>query len=583
MDRPGTERKLAAIVSADVKGYSRLMAEDEVATVRTLTAYRELMGSLIPQHRGRVVDSPGDNLLAEFPSVVDAVACAVEIQQALKARNAGLPEHRRMEFRIGINLGDVIIEAERIYGDGVNVAARVEGLAEPGGICLSGTAYDQVEGKLGLRYENLGEQTVKNIAKPVRVYRVRLEPRDPPADAAPGLILPAIPSLAVLPFVNMSGDPEQEYFSDGITEDITTALSKISSLFVIARTSTFAYKGKAVKVQQVGQELGVRYVLEGSVRKVGQRVRITAQLIDAATGHHLWAERYDRNLQDLFAVQDEITQHIVDALQVRLTEGEQLLVWRRHTRDPEAWNLVYKSIEHFRRFTKEDNIRARQYAERAAELDPEYAVAYNLLGWTYWNDARMGWGASPLESFQRAAELNQKALALDDSAAEVRSLNGFLYLYQRDYERAVAEGARAVALNPNGAEVSAMLAAILMFAGRPEEALRLIHKANRLSPYRPGWYLWIQGAICRMLGRYEEAIALLKAAIDRDPNTSESHATLAVTYSLLGRDAEARAELAAALAIEPTLSLESVARANPYQNPADLGVMLDALRKVGLT
>src|SRR3990172_8698230 len=243
------------------------------------------------------------------------------------------------------------------------------------------------------------------------------------------------PSLAVLPFVNMSGDPEQEYFSDGITEDIIPALSKIASLFVIARTSTFAYKGKAVKVQQVGQELRVRYVLEGSVRKAGPRVRITAQLVEAASGRHLWAERYDRNLEDLFAVQDEITQHIVDALQVQLTEGEQLLVWRRHTRDPEVWNNVYKSIEHFRRLTREDNIRARQYAERAVELDPEYASAYNLLGWTYWNDARMGWSASPLESFQRAAELNQKALALDDSLAEVHGLCGFLYLYLRDYEK----------------------------------------------------------------------------------------------------------------------------------------------------
>ncbi len=577
------ERKLAAILSADVKGYSRLMAADEVATVRTLTAYRELMGSLIPQHRGRVVDATGDNLLAEFPSVVDAVLCAAEIQQALKARNAELPEPRRMEFRIGINLGDVIIEAERIYGDGVNVAARVEGLAEPGGICLSGTAYDQVEGKVGFRYEYLGEQTVKNIAKPVRVYRVRLEPGDPPTDAAQGLTLPATPSLAVLPFVNMSGDPEQEYFSDGITEDIITALSKISSLFVIARTSTFAYKGKAVKVQQVGQELGVRYVLEGSVRKAGQRVRITAQLVEAATGRHLWAERYDRNLEDFFAVQDEITQHIVDALQVRLTEGEQLLVWRRHTRDPEVWNNVYKSIEHFRRLTKEDNIRARAYAEQAVELDPEYGSAYNLLGWTHWNDARMGWSASPLESFQRAAELNEKALALDDSLAEVHGLRGFLFLYQRDYERAIAEGERAVALNPNGAEVSAMLAVILMFAGRPEEALRLIHKAKRLSPYQPGWHLWIQGIICRLLGQYEESVPALRTAIERDPNTWESRVALAVTYSLLGRDEEARAELAAALAIEPTLSLESLARANPYKNPVDLGLMLDALRKVGLT
>src|SRR3989338_417536 len=326
------QRKLAAIVSADVKGYSRLMGEDEEATIRTLTVYREVMAVLIGQHRGRVVDSPGDNLLAEFASVVDAVRYAVEIQRGLKVRNADLPVHRRMEFRIGINLGDVVVEGERLYGDGVNIAARLEGLAEGGGICISGTVYDQIENKLALGYEYLGEQAVKNIPKPVRVYQVKDEPGvstpTVSGDKSPTLALPDKPSIAVLPFANMSGDPEQEYFSDGITEDLITELSRFHELFVIARNSTFAYKGRSADVRQVGRDLGVSHVLEGSVRRVGDRVRITAQLLDAATGHHLWAERYDRGLEDIFALQDEITREIVAALDVRLLRGEQATAWR---------------------------------------------------------------------------------------------------------------------------------------------------------------------------------------------------------------------------------------------------------------
>src|SRR5499433_3100614 len=367
------ERKLAAILSADVKGYSRLMGEDEVATIRTLTIYREVMGTLIRQYRGRVVDSPGDNLLAEFASVVDAVQGAVEIQQALKARNADLPVSRRMEFRIGINLGDVIVEGERIYGEGVNIAARLEGLAEAGGICVSGSVHDQIETTLALGYEYLGEQTVKNITKPVQVYRVVLEPRAAvpargetavrgrangpsplypghPLGAAPPLPQPALtvpdtPSIAVLPFVNMSGDAEQEYFSDGMTEDIITDLSKLSGLFVIARKSSFLYKGRAVKPEQVSRELGVRYVLEGSVRKASNRVRISAQLVDATRGYPLWAERYDRDLQDIFAVQDEITKTIVTALAVTLTEREQQRVGCPPTRDLQASDSYLRGLE----------------------------------------------------------------------------------------------------------------------------------------------------------------------------------------------------------------------------------------------
>ncbi|MBI3304547.1 MAG: hypothetical protein HYZ72_20990, partial [Deltaproteobacteria bacterium] len=353
------ERKLTAILSADVQGYSRLMGQDEEATIRTLTAYREVMATLIRQYRGRVVDSPGDNLLAEFASVVDAVQCAVEIQQALKARNTELPLERKMEFRLGLNVGDVVVEGERLYGDGVNIAARLENLAEPGGICISGTVYDQVETKLALEYEHLGEQTVKNIVKPVRVYRVRMEPPSPgqpqgvaPTISQPGLPLPDKPSLAVLPFVNLSSDPEQEYFSDGMTEDLITDLSKLSGLFVIARNSVFTYKGKAVKVEEVGRELGVRYVLEGSVRRADDRVRITAQLVDATTGYHLWAERYDRELKDIFALQDEITQKIVFALKVKLTKEEQERFRRYPTDNLEAYDSFLHGLEYFYRYTK---------------------------------------------------------------------------------------------------------------------------------------------------------------------------------------------------------------------------------------
>src|SRR5262249_17750655 len=384
-------RKLAAILSADVQGYSRLMGEDEEATIRTLTTYRAVIASHIEQHRGRVVDAPGDNLLAEFASVVDAVQCASTIQRDLKERNAALPEPRRMEFRIGINLGDVVVEGERLYGDGVNIAARLESLAEPGGICLSGTVYDQIETKVPLGYEYLGEQRVKNITKPVRVYRVAEPGSAPPtrtdhkkrptykrraalaavlvlvvgiassvllyllrppaapigvsSDKASVLPLPDKPSIVVLPFVNMSKDPDQEYFSDGLTEVLTGDLSKISSLFVIARNSAFTYKGKAVKVQDVGREMGVRYVLEGSVQKAAQRVRITTQLIEATTGYHLWSEQYDRPLQDLFALQDEIVQKIVTTLQLQLTLQEQGYIVRKTTNNLEAYDVFLRGLE----------------------------------------------------------------------------------------------------------------------------------------------------------------------------------------------------------------------------------------------
>src|SRR3989441_4376795 len=415
------ERKLAAILSADVKGYGRLMGEDEVATIRTLTAYQEAMTTFIQQHRGRVVDASGDNLLAEFASVVDAVRCAVEIQRELKTKNADLPAPQRMEFRIGINVGDVIVEGERIYGDGVNIAARLEGLAEAGGICISGIVYDQVETKLALGYEYLGGQTVKNIAKPVQVYRVQMEV---------GASTPTVsdkPSIAVLPFVNMSRDPEQGYFSDGITEDLITDLSKLSGLFVISRNSVFLYKGKAVKPEQVSQELGVRYVLEGSVRKAGSRVRITAQLIDATTGHHLWAERYDRDLQDIFAVQDEVTQQIVAALKVRLTDSEQSHWGRTPTINLAAYDYYLRGLECYGRRTQEATAQARQMFERAIDLDPPFAAAYAFLDRTYLMELIYQWHPDP-QTQEQLFVLGQKAVALDETQPVAHGTLGLAYL-----------------------------------------------------------------------------------------------------------------------------------------------------------
>jgi adenylate cyclase len=576
------KRKLAAILSADVKGYSRLMGEDEDATVRTLTAYREVIAALIKKHRGRVVDSPGDNLLAEFASVVDAVRCAVGIQEELKVKNAELPENRKMAFRIGINLGDVIEEGDRIYGDGVNIAARVEGLAGGGGICISGTAYDHVENKLPLEYEYWGEQTVKNISKPVRVYRVRTEAEAAVPKVSGELELPDKPSIAVLPFVNMSGDPEQEYFSDGMTEEIITALSKVPRLFVIARNSTFTYKGKPVKVQKVAEDLGVRYVLEGSVRKAGDRVRITAQLIDAITGHHLWAERYDRELKNVFALQDEITMKILTGLQCELTEGEQACVLGKGTENYEAYVKILQGREHIYRMNKEGNVLARQSFEEAITLDPEFAVAYTYLAWTYLLELLIGLSDSPEQSMARAIEFAQKALALDDSLADAHALSGSIYLVQRQWEKAVAEGERSVALNPNSADNIGLLGMTLYSVGRPEEAIVLFEKATRLNPMPPDWLLENLATAYRMTGRYEEAIAEFKRVLHRNPDYLSAWLNLAVIYSMLGRGKETRAAVAQVLRLDPKFSLEHYAKTLTYKNQSESERLIDALHNAGL-
>jgi adenylate cyclase len=622
-----TKRKLTAILSADVKGYSRLMGEDEVATVATLKKYREIISSQVGKHSGRVVDSPGDNLLAEFGSVVDAVECAVTVQKTLKDENATLPENRRMEFRIGVNLGDVIDDEGRIYGDGVNVASRVEGLADGGGICISGTAFDQIGKKLALGYEFLGEQTVKNIEKPVRVYKVLTESeavgkvigeeRPKPKqwrwaafggvavliivaavlaiwdfylrpDVEPASVermafsLPDKPSIAVLPFDNLSGDPEQEYFSDGLTEEIITSLSKVPKLFVIARNSTFSYKGKPVKVQQVAEELGVRYVLEGSVRKAEERVRITAQLIDALSGHHLWAERYDRDLKDIFVLQDEITLKIINALQVELTEGEHARLWGKGTDNIQAYLKSLQARELYLTQTKEDNTLARRTAEEAIALDPEYAPPYHFLSITHFMDILFRTTKSPKQSMKRAVELAQKAIALDDSYALAHGWLGYLYAYLRKYEESIMEVQKCVALDPNGAHGYLYLNMTLRFAGRFEEAIQAIEKAIRLNPFPPNTYFRMACGTYFFVGRYEEAIAAGKKAVTLSPNDYIAHMLLTTAYSLAGRQEEARIAAAEVLRLNPKFSVVYWGKIVPFKNQADKELVINAMRKAGL-
>jgi adenylate cyclase len=575
------QRKLAAILSADVKGYSLLMGQDEEETVRTLKTYRGIIGTIVQKHRGRVVDSPGDNLLAEFASVIEAVRCAVAIQEELRARNADRPEDRRMEFRIGVNLGDVIVEEDMIYGDGVNIAARIEGLAEGGGISISGTVYDQVENKLALQYESLGEHTVKNIKKPVRVYRVRVQADAVVSETSRELMLPEKPSIAVLPFVNISGDPEQEYFSDGITEDLITDLSKVSGLFVIARNSVFTYKGKSVKVDHVGRELGVRHVLEGSVRRAGDRLRITAQLVDASTGGHLWAERYDRDLKDIFALQDEVTQKIVTALAVKLTEGEEDRLTRKDTENLEAYDCTLRAMDYFSRATKEANAEARQMLEKAITLDPEYALAYSRLGRTHIADWNSGWSQDP-HSLEEALRLAQRAIALDNSLADGHSLLGEVYLWKKQHDRAVAELEKTITLDPNNADWLADLGYILLWAGRPKEAFGLTRKAMRLNPLYPPYYLFHLGHAHFLTGEYEEAVAAFKRAYNRNPDFWPARAYLAASYVHLGQIEKARAETAKLKGLSPDLSLEVWRERLPYKDRTALEHLLDPLCKAGM-
>ena len=588
------KRKLTAILSADVEGYSRLMGADEVSTIRTLTAYKEAMTALIERQRGRVVDSPGDNLLAEFASVVNAVQCAVKIQHELAERNEELPAERKMVFRIGINLGDVVEEENRIYGDGVNIAARVESLCDGGGICISGTAFEHVENKLDLNFEDLGEQEVKNIKKPVRVYRVLsysfadgplVEPASVEKMAFP---LPEKPSIAVLPFDNMSGDPEQNYLGDGISENIITALSYIPEMFVIARNSSFTYKGKPVKVQQISEELGVRYVLEGSVMKSGDKVRITAQLIDALTGGHMWSERYDRDLKDFFSLLDEITRAVVVALQVELTHGEQARISFGSTRNFEAWGYAVKGMSIFYKFGKEDMAGSRELFEKAVEIDPGYGFPVGMLAWTHKIDAQFGYTDSKDNSLKLSFELAIKSLAMNDKNPMVHSLLSHIHMIQGDHEKAIQEGKKAVALGPNVCGAYMLFGEVLIYSGHFEAAVKMCEMAMRLHPHPPLYYLTHTLYAYHWAGRYDESLALAEKHIEK---SRKAGFTIGVVWALmgsimvkikLGRMKEAGQDADEILKIWPWYNLDYIRGIFFYKNPAHLEHWIDGLRTAGI-
>ena len=626
------KRKLTAILSTDGVGYSRLMEENEARTLDTLKSHLQVIGSQVEKHRGRVVAIHGDSLLAEFESVVDAVQCAVEIQNELKARNEELPEESRMPFRIGINLGDVIEKDGNIYGDGVNVAARLESLADGGGICISRSVHDQVKNKLSVAYQSMGAHSVKNIAEPVRVYRVvpgpvafgnvigrvwyRLKQWQKVAVAvvvaflqvvggiavtkymdrpgsSPGIFsffrqqetlpLPDKPSIAVLPFENMTGDPKQEYFTDGFTEQIITTLSKISSLFVISRNSSFTYKGKPVKVQKVSKELGVRYVLEGSIQKSGDRVRINVQLIDAISGQHLWAEIYDRSMKDIFVLQDEFILKILTALQVNLTGGEQARVWAKGTKNLEAYLKLMQARESIIVGDEAANVRARKLIEETISLDPKYAQAYMYMGGTHSQGFLLGSSNSAMDSMTQAIEWTQKALAIDDSLAEAHAWLGYFYTVINRHEEAIAEAEKAMSMDPNSAEVHFLAGVVLRISGKPEESIPVCKKSIRLEPFTPGIYYGNLGMAYFTNGTdCEEAVKACEKGLERAPEGMIVHFMATTVFSACGKEKEARKTAKELLRINPKFSAETFANKLPQKDQKDKDRIVEALRKAGL-
>jgi TolB-like protein len=575
-------RRLAALLVADAVGYSGRMREDETATHHLVMAdLASLLAPSVREHGGRVVKTTGDGLLAEFSSVVDCVQCALQIQEAVAGRPSAGPEERRLLYRIGINLGDIIVEPDDIYGDGVNVAVRLQGLAEPGGILLSGDAYRHVRGKLSAGFEDLGDQVVKGFTEPVRAYRVLMAgvPASGQRDAAATLrsLGPAMPSIIVLPFDNLSGDLSQGYFSDGITNDIITDLSKYSELFVIASHTSFTYKGKHVKVQDIGRELGVRYLVEGSVQRAEDRVRINAQLIEASSGRHLWAERYDRPMQDVFRLQDEIVQTIVGTLvgQVSRSEGRRALHSR--TDSLEAYDIYLRGRAAWHDWRKESNRKAEELFAKAIELDPTFAHAYGYLAYTLLQGSLVGWERSP-EKLQRACELAQKAVTLAPSDSDnYWSLAG-AYVYSREFDKGMAAFARAVELNPNNPNLLVDMADALVFVGRPEEAIVHIERAMRLNPIHPDFYLWSLGIALYYAGRYAESVAALTRMSD-PPNLVRRH--LAANYVRLGRLVEARRVAAEFLIQQPAYTLEQE-KARPFRDPSVLEAFIADLQRAGL-
>lgn len=591
MPEARVQRRLAAILAADVVGYTRLMRADEAATLDRLNAlHRDLLDPRIAMFGGRVVKTTGDGILAEFSSAVDAVQFAVELQESMAGVEAGDTGEPRLQLRIGINVGDVIVEDDDLFGDGVNVAARLEGLSDPGGVCVSGSAHEQVRHKLDLVFEDMGGQIVKNIDEPVHAYRIVIvQPATGNAtgtvSAEPAEGILRRPAVAVLPFDNMSGDEEQEYFADGITEDIITELSKWSWFPVIARNSTFTYKGTSLDVRRLADELGARYVVEGSVRKGGNRVRITAQLIDTATGHHIWAERYDRELEDVFAVQDEITMNVAGAVMPELSVAEQKAALRKPPGSLEAWDLYLRAQWHHSRFTREDLAEARSLLLRSVALDPQMAMAHakisDILLWTM----NMGWHEAPQTGLQEATEHAARALKFDGRNAHAHACMAWCEYYAGKPEDARRSGETAIDLNPSYAHGRIYAGNLFLFLGQPEATIEQLNIMRRLSPRDSLMFIAdsFQGLASYLLGDFEGAIDQNRKAAQQNPEFLHTHFHLAAAYGQLGRLDEAEEALEAARRLRPDHPRAFFTGAWPFAKPADMDLFLDGLRMAGVT
>ena len=577
------ERRLAAILAADVVGYSRLMGADEAGTLKRLKSlHSELVRPKITGRGGRIVKLMGDGLLAEFPSVVEAVQCAVDIQQDIAEREPDMSGDRRMRLRIGVNLGDIILEGSDIYGDGVNVAARLEGLSEPGGVVLSDDAYRQVRDRLDLVWQDDGEHEVKNIARPIRIWRWSPMGESRSDSATAAQLLPDQPSIAVLPFDNMSDDPEQGFFADGITEDIITALSKIAKLRVIARNSTFAYKGQALDLRRIARELGVRYVLEGSIRRGGDRLRITAQLIDADTGSHLWAERYDRRVADLFDIQDEITKEIVTALRVKLTDGEEAFVLARGTNNIEAWQYCVRASELVMRFNSYDYLEARVLAEQATKIDPDYAYAWATLGFTYFWDGRLGYTDDSNAKFLRANEFAERAMALDDTVSWSIGLSALVAAPLNRPGEGVDVARRGIELYPGSADVRAFLAVALLHAGQYREGAEHLRAAMALNPFNPTWY---RNGLARALvfsDELDEALVLCDEILGIEPDFLQALLLRAYICGRTGREADSHEAIQEVRRLAPNLRVDHLPGLFLIGDAPATQRFIDGIRDAGL-
>jgi adenylate cyclase len=584
------ERRLSAILAADVAGYSRLTGLDEEGThVRLRERLRGLADPKISEYRGKVVKHTGDGVLAEFGSVVDAVRCAIEVQRGMAEQNAAMSQVKRIEFRIGIHVGDIIVDDNDIFGDGVNIAARLEGIAEPGGVCISDDAQRQVRGKVDFAFEDMGPQSLKNIVEPMRAWRLRMNasgsaaaPIEPPVESTQALALPDKPSIAVLPFQNMSGDPEQEYFADGMVEEITTALSRFKWLFVIARNSSFTFKGKAVDIKEVGRRLGVRYVLEGSVRKASGKVRITGQLIDAVTGTHIWVDRFERDLTDIFALQDEVTVAVVSAIQPKLLQTEIAMAARQRPENLTAYDCYLRARQQFYSSTREAVAETIRLADRALELDPRFGLVAALAGASHMQNVLWGYAADPQFDRKEAVRLCRLALSLDDSDADISAWAAVISAFMvGDHESAIELADRAVALNPNSYQAWGCRGHVYRVAGLPEEAVRSFERAIRMSPIDPLLHVTFAGMGLAFieLGRFDEAIVAGKKALRQNPSFSAVYRCLASAFAHLGRAAEAREAAARVLEVDPGFTISAwIARGG--QSNAKL--LMEGLRKAGL-